>query len=50
VDLAPIVAAMPRAGAAALMCVERDPEACHRLLVAQRMAEELGVRVVHLRP
>ena len=50
VDLAPIVADLPRAGAAALMCVERDPEACHRSLVAQRMARELGVRVVHLRP
>jgi uncharacterized protein (DUF488 family) len=50
VDLAPIVAAMPRNGAAALMCVERDPEACHRSLIAQRMASQHGVRVVHLRP
>jgi uncharacterized protein (DUF488 family) len=32
------------------MCVERDPEACHRSLVAQRMAERYGVSVIHLRP
>jgi uncharacterized protein (DUF488 family) len=49
-DLAPIVAAMPRDGAAALMCVERDPEACHRSLVTERMAAHQGVTVIHLRP
>jgi uncharacterized protein (DUF488 family) len=45
-DLAEIAGRLP----AALMCVERDPEACHRSLVAARIAEEHGVRVVHLRP
>jgi uncharacterized protein (DUF488 family) len=50
VDLAPIVAAMPADGRAALFCVERDPEACHRSLVAERLAAEHGVDVVHLRP
>jgi uncharacterized protein (DUF488 family) len=50
VDLAPIVEEMPAAGAAALMCVERDPEACHRSLVAERMAAQFGVTVIHLRP
>jgi uncharacterized protein (DUF488 family) len=50
VDLAPIVEEMPAPGAAALMCVERDPEACHRSLVAERMAAQFGVTVVHLRP
>jgi uncharacterized protein (DUF488 family) len=45
-DLAPVVAALP----AALLCVERDPEACHRSLVAARLAAEHGVRVVDLRP
>jgi uncharacterized protein (DUF488 family) len=50
VDLAPIVEAMPDDGAAALLCVERDPEACHRTLIARRIAERFGVPVVHLRP
>jgi uncharacterized protein (DUF488 family) len=35
---------------AALLCVERDPEACHRSLVAARLASEFGFRVEHLRP
>jgi uncharacterized protein (DUF488 family) len=34
----------------ALMCVERDPEACHRSLVAGRLAAAYGVSVVDLRP
>jgi uncharacterized protein (DUF488 family) len=46
VDLGPLVELLP----AALLCVERDPEACHRSLVAARMAEEHGVAVEHLRP
>lgn len=50
VDLAPIVEALPRDGAAALLCVERDPEACHRSLIAERLAAAHGVDVVHLRP
>ena len=50
VHLAPIVAELPAAGAAALFCVERDPEACHRSLVAARLGERFGVEVVHLRP
>jgi uncharacterized protein (DUF488 family) len=50
VDLAPIVAAMPRSGATALFCVEGEPEACHRSLVAARMTDEFGVQVEHLRP
>jgi uncharacterized protein (DUF488 family) len=49
VDLAPIVDELPAEGAAALLCVERDPEACHRSLVAARMAERYGVSVMHLR-
>jgi uncharacterized protein (DUF488 family) len=49
VDLEPIAAAMPAEGRSALFCVERDPEACHRSLVAARLAEELGLEVVHLR-
>jgi uncharacterized protein (DUF488 family) len=37
-------------GLAALLCVERDPEACHRSLIAARLEAEDGVGVVHLRP
>ncbi|MEF9907245.1 DUF488 domain-containing protein [Streptomyces sp. P9-A2] len=49
-DLAPIVAALPNSGTAALFCVERDPEACHRSLVARRLAEDHDFTVEHLRP
>jgi uncharacterized protein (DUF488 family) len=33
-----------------LLCVERDPEACHRSLVAERLSSEFGFEVEHLRP
>jgi hypothetical protein len=49
-DLDSVVAALPDAGAAALLCVEADPEACHRSLVAQRLAERYALPVAHLRP
>src|SRR4051812_22112445 len=45
-DLAPVVERLP----GALLCVERDPEACHRSLVAGRLAAAYGVSVVDLRP
>lgn len=32
----------------ALFCVEREPTACHRSLVAERLARDLGVKVVHV--
>jgi uncharacterized protein (DUF488 family) len=50
VDLWPVVEAMPVDGAAALMCVEADPEACHRLLVAERLQAKFGLAMEHLRP
>jgi uncharacterized protein (DUF488 family) len=50
VDLAAIVAEMPADAASALFCVERDPEGCHRSLIAERLAEEFGFEVMHLRP
>jgi uncharacterized protein (DUF488 family) len=50
VDLSPIVASLPEDGVTALLCVERDPEACHRSLIADRMATEHSVRVGHLKP
>jgi uncharacterized protein (DUF488 family) len=49
-DLAPIVEEMPADGATALLCVERDPAACHRSLVAARMAERFALPLVHLQP
>ena len=50
VDLRPIVEGLPADGAAALLCVARDPEACHRSLVAARLGSEPGLAVKHLRP
>lgn len=47
-DLAPLVAALPDSGAAALLCVERDPEACHRSLIGQRLAERHNITIGHL--
>jgi uncharacterized protein (DUF488 family) len=41
---------LPANGAAALFCVERDPEACHRSIIAERLAAEYDVAVSHLRP
>ncbi|GAB7189477.1 hypothetical protein NUM3379_01830 [Kineococcus sp. NUM-3379] len=49
-DLAPVVAALPRSGTAALFCVERDAEACHRSLIARRLGERHRVVVEHLLP
>jgi len=34
----------------ALFCVEQEPAACHRSLLADRLARDLGVRVRHLLP
>jgi hypothetical protein len=50
VDLAPIVESMPSDGTVALLCVERDPEACHRSLVAERIADRFGLQLQHLAP
>ncbi len=49
-DLTPIVSELPSSGTAALLCVERDPEACHRSLIAQRLTEQHHVTIEHLRP
>ena len=45
-----VAAELPTDGAAALLCVERDPEACHRSLIADRLAAEHDIAVSHLRP
>ena len=49
-DLAPIIEAIPADAASALFCVERDPEACHRSIVAARVGAELGIPVRHILP
>ena len=49
-DLGAVVAELAPDGVSALLCVERDPEACHRSLIAGRLASDHGVDVVHLRP
>jgi uncharacterized protein (DUF488 family) len=48
-DLTPIIE-LAGAQLPALLCVERDPEACHRSLVAERLHREHGLRLLHLRP
>ena len=50
VDLSDLVAELPDRGRGALLCVERDPEACHRSLIADRLAAEFGLEPLHLRP
>lgn len=40
----------PDAHRVLLMCVEREPTACHRGLLATRLAADLGVQVTHLTP
>jgi hypothetical protein len=34
----------------ALFCVEREPDACHRSLIAQHLIKEAGAHVTHLTP
>jgi uncharacterized protein (DUF488 family) len=48
-DLEPVVRWIGTSSAA-LLCVERDPEACHRSLIAARLAAEFGFSVADLRP
>jgi uncharacterized protein (DUF488 family) len=50
VDLSAFAFGLPEGNATALMCVERDPPACHRSLIAGRLAAEHGARIEHLLP
>jgi uncharacterized protein (DUF488 family) len=50
VALESIVERFPDDGVTALMCVEALARACHRSLVAQRLAERFGFEVIHLEP
>ena len=49
-DLGALVAELPDDAVTALFCVERDPPACHRSLVAERLRAEHGLPVTDLRP
>jgi uncharacterized protein (DUF488 family) len=49
-DLGALAAQLSSGSTTALFCVERDPEACHRSLVAQRLHAEHGLPVTDLRP
>jgi uncharacterized protein (DUF488 family) len=49
VDLEPVVRWIGNSKPV-LLCVERDPEACHRSLVAKRLGREFGFEVEHVRP
>jgi uncharacterized protein (DUF488 family) len=50
VPLEPLVKRLPVHGIAALLCVEATAEACHRSLVAGRLAERFGFDVVDIEP
>jgi uncharacterized protein (DUF488 family) len=49
-DLDALVAELPADAASALFCVEADPEACHRSLIAARLHDRYGLPVKHVRP
>jgi uncharacterized protein (DUF488 family) len=49
-DLTPILSVLSSVRSAALLCVERDSEACHRSLIAQRLSARHRVSINHLRP
>ena len=48
--LEPLLEQLPVHGIGALLCVEATAEACHRSLVAGRLADRFGFEVVHLEP
>lgn len=50
VPLEPLVHRLPVHGLGALMCVEATARACHRSLIAQRLAERYGFEVIDLEP
>jgi uncharacterized protein (DUF488 family) len=49
-DLPGLRAELSATGTTALLCVEREPAACHRSILAERLGREAGVDVRHLRP
>jgi uncharacterized protein (DUF488 family) len=40
----------PEARVIGLFCVEREPEACHRSLAAQKLSQELHIPLQHIKP
>lgn len=50
VDLAGLADGLPDDGATALLCVETEPAACHRSLIAERLADAHGIEIEHLMP
>jgi uncharacterized protein (DUF488 family) len=48
--LEPLVRRLPVHGMGALLCVEATAQACHRSLVAARLAERFGFEVVDIEP
>ncbi len=49
-ELTSLVQQLSTEGTSALLCVERDAEACHRSLIARRLASQFCVAVEHLQP
>ena len=50
VPLEPLIGRLPVHGVGALLCVEATAQACHRSLVAARLAERFGFEVIHIEP
>lgn len=50
VDLGALAAQLPDERASALLCVEQDPAACHRSIIAERLARRHGFAVEHVLP
>lgn len=50
VDMDAFAASLPREHVSALLCVERDARACHRSLIAERLARDHGARILDLLP
>jgi uncharacterized protein (DUF488 family) len=48
VDLGAVLASLPDEATTALLCVERDAQACHRSLIAARLHDQYGVAVLNL--
>lgn len=38
------------ASVVAFFCVEKEPHACHRSLVAEKLRQDLGIEVSHIKP
>jgi uncharacterized protein (DUF488 family) len=45
-DLGAVLEGLPDGAVSALLCVERDPRACHRSLIAERLQARYGVMTV----